>query len=218
MPCSAVGRNRRTWGQLPCPTTCPTKRHARSRKLEERSRKPARLHTAERYRSGRNGGASKASCRVSGTWVRIPPSPPNSLRSFGGAGWLQASSDSRSARRSRRESHPLRHYKLLKTSVLSDPIFRLYLTPRFRPTFRLQNARKQAHFGHAGSDSTLSVAKFSATLLHSGFGALKFRCAERRTAGRRRFAKRKPASRQPSIFLVNPSLPFTSSIKRFGWH
>src|SRR2546421_1105551 len=30
----------------------------------------------ERYRSGRNGGASKASCRVSGTWVRIPPSPP----------------------------------------------------------------------------------------------------------------------------------------------
>src|SRR5206468_5811535 len=31
---------------------------------------------AERYRSGRNGGASKASCRVSGTWVRIPPSPP----------------------------------------------------------------------------------------------------------------------------------------------
>ena len=31
---------------------------------------------AERYRSGRNGGASKASCRVTGTWVRIPPSPP----------------------------------------------------------------------------------------------------------------------------------------------
>ena len=30
----------------------------------------------ERYRSGRNGGASKASCRVTGTWVRIPPSPP----------------------------------------------------------------------------------------------------------------------------------------------
>ena len=29
-----------------------------------------------RYRSGRNGGASKASCRVTGTWVRIPPSPP----------------------------------------------------------------------------------------------------------------------------------------------
>ena len=36
----------------------------------------------ERYRSGRNGGASKASCRVSGTWVRIPPSPPNSVLSF----------------------------------------------------------------------------------------------------------------------------------------
>ena len=33
----------------------------------------------ERYRSGRNGGASKASCRVTGTWVRIPPSPPSSL-------------------------------------------------------------------------------------------------------------------------------------------
>jgi hypothetical protein len=36
---------------------------------------PART-TWERYRSGRNGGASKASCRVTGTWVRIPPSPP----------------------------------------------------------------------------------------------------------------------------------------------
>src|SRR6187551_1861509 len=34
-------------------------------------------HDPERYRSGRNGGASKASCRVSGTWVRIPPSPPS---------------------------------------------------------------------------------------------------------------------------------------------
>jgi hypothetical protein len=30
----------------------------------------------ERYRSGRNGGASKASCPLRGTWVRIPPSPP----------------------------------------------------------------------------------------------------------------------------------------------
>ena len=40
---------------------------------------------AERYRSGRNGIASKAICRVTGTWVRIPPSPPSfakrSLRS-----------------------------------------------------------------------------------------------------------------------------------------
>ena len=35
-----------------------------------------RLTTPERYRSGRNGGASKASCRETGTWVRIPPSPP----------------------------------------------------------------------------------------------------------------------------------------------
>src|SRR5215213_9239106 len=33
----------------------------------------------ERYRSGRNGGASKASCRVTGTGVRIPPSPPTSV-------------------------------------------------------------------------------------------------------------------------------------------
>ena len=32
--------------------------------------------SAERYRSGRNGRASKACCRVTGTWVRIPPSPP----------------------------------------------------------------------------------------------------------------------------------------------
>ena len=35
-----------------------------------------RAHDPERYRSGRNGGASKASCRVTGTGVRIPPSPP----------------------------------------------------------------------------------------------------------------------------------------------
>jgi hypothetical protein len=34
----------------------------------------------ERYRSGRNGGASKASCRVTGTGVRIPPSPPTFAR------------------------------------------------------------------------------------------------------------------------------------------
>ena len=31
----------------------------------------------ERYRSGRNGGASKASCGVTRTGVRIPPSPPS---------------------------------------------------------------------------------------------------------------------------------------------
>ena len=40
------------------------------------SGRPGHLTRAERYRSGRNGGASKASCRASGTWVRIPPSPP----------------------------------------------------------------------------------------------------------------------------------------------
>ena len=40
---------------------------------------PTRSPTTERYRSGRNGGASKASCPVRGTWVRIPPSPIPSL-------------------------------------------------------------------------------------------------------------------------------------------
>ena len=29
----------------------------------------------EMYRSGRNELDSKSSCRVTGTWVRIPPSP-----------------------------------------------------------------------------------------------------------------------------------------------
>ena len=41
-----------------------------------RSEHVARFASAERYRSGRNGIASKAICRVTGTWVRIPPSPP----------------------------------------------------------------------------------------------------------------------------------------------
>ena len=45
------------------------------RRAVERSFRPTALNT-ERYRSGRNGGASKASCRETGTWVRIPPSPP----------------------------------------------------------------------------------------------------------------------------------------------
>ena len=48
----------------------------------------ARPHRAERYRSGRNGGASKASCRVTGTWVRIPPSPPLSYLRLGRAASL----------------------------------------------------------------------------------------------------------------------------------
>ena len=30
----------------------------------------------ETYRSGHNGAHSKCVCRVTGTWVRIPPSPP----------------------------------------------------------------------------------------------------------------------------------------------
>ena len=34
-----------------------------------------------RYRSGHNGGASKASCPERGPWVRIPPSPPIILKS-----------------------------------------------------------------------------------------------------------------------------------------
>ena len=54
-----------------------------------------RSHLTERYRSGRNGGASKASCRVTGTGVRIPPSPPTSLRSNGvrvmSSGWPRLS-------------------------------------------------------------------------------------------------------------------------------
>ncbi len=59
-------------------------------------------HHAERYRSGRNGGASKASCRETGTWVRIPPSPPNSaFAPFGGEGGIQAL---RGSRRSGHES------------------------------------------------------------------------------------------------------------------
>ena len=31
----------------------------------------------EVYRSGHNGPHSKCGCRVTGTWVRIPPLPPN---------------------------------------------------------------------------------------------------------------------------------------------
>ena len=50
-------------------------RQAVDRRAVERGFRPTELDT-ERYRSGRNGGASKASCRVTGTWVRIPPSPP----------------------------------------------------------------------------------------------------------------------------------------------
>ena len=31
----------------------------------------------EMYRSGRTGTHSKCVCRETGTWVRVPPSPPN---------------------------------------------------------------------------------------------------------------------------------------------
>ena len=45
--------------------------------IKERRPPRAPPTSAERYRSGRNGAASKAACRViPGTWVRIPPSPP----------------------------------------------------------------------------------------------------------------------------------------------
>ena len=62
----------------------------------------------ERYRSGRNGGASKASCRVTGTWVRIPPSPPPSVADAPSVAAravfpLEATG---CARRYRTESHP----------------------------------------------------------------------------------------------------------------
>jgi hypothetical protein len=53
-------------------------------------------HT-ERYRSGRNGGASKASCRVTGTGVRIPPSPPHSLAPARSCGGSEVSSSRRRA-------------------------------------------------------------------------------------------------------------------------
>ena len=46
----------------------------RPKRAPEGSRR--RRPRAYQERSGRNGGASKASCRVTGTGVRIPPSPP----------------------------------------------------------------------------------------------------------------------------------------------
>jgi hypothetical protein len=67
----------------------------------------------ERYRSGRNGGASKASCRVSGTWVRIPPSPPiPRLRSSLSVRVVPRHAAARLRRAaSGHESHPLRQTK-----------------------------------------------------------------------------------------------------------
>ena len=47
--------------------------------MQEFFRERRANNLSERYRSGRNGGASKASCRVTGTGVRIPPSPPTLL-------------------------------------------------------------------------------------------------------------------------------------------
>ena len=50
-----------------------------------------RSEKMERYRSGRTGIASKAICRESGTWVRIPPSPPPFAKTLASlAGYLSA--------------------------------------------------------------------------------------------------------------------------------
>jgi hypothetical protein len=57
---------------------CEPAGKGRLARISARIEDPQTAHRAERYRSGRNGGASKASCRVSGTGVRIPPSPPAS--------------------------------------------------------------------------------------------------------------------------------------------
>jgi len=53
-----------------------------------RGRSPPRVgpSCAERYRGGRSGGASKASCPVTGTWVRIHPPPPFFRRQASGCG------------------------------------------------------------------------------------------------------------------------------------
>ena len=39
------------------------------------------------YRSGHNGAHSKCVCRETGTWVRIPPSPPERVK-LPPSGWL----------------------------------------------------------------------------------------------------------------------------------
>ena len=67
---------RRAGGRVPRVDPGVLPRQAVGRRAVERGFRPTELDT-ERYRSGRNGGASKASCRVTGTWVRIPPSPPH---------------------------------------------------------------------------------------------------------------------------------------------
>ena len=77
--------------------------------------------SAERYRSGRNGGASKASCRVTGTWVRIPPSPPPpspSARSLPARVGVRLR-PTRAARRPRHESHPLRQFRFIIFNYLA---------------------------------------------------------------------------------------------------
>ncbi len=68
----------------------------------------------ERYRSGRNGGASKASCRVTGTWVRIPPSPPDFARAV-------ARASSRPGLRPGRAKRPSNAWSLTITTSASFP-------------------------------------------------------------------------------------------------
>jgi regulator of protease activity HflC (stomatin/prohibitin superfamily) len=80
-----IACSRASEARAPCITCTGRGRHAvASAKADGLSTRP------ERYRSGRNGGASKASCPVRGTWVRIPPSPPafaKTLASLAGYGW-----------------------------------------------------------------------------------------------------------------------------------
>ena len=76
-------------GVLPRAAIALARSDQRGRARCERSRREAcdwnwtSVKITERYRSGRNGGASKASCRVIGTGVRIPPSPPDFARPSG---------------------------------------------------------------------------------------------------------------------------------------
>jgi hypothetical protein len=99
---------------------------------------------------------------------------------------------------------------------LQSLIRSLYLRGRFRPLFGCQNIQKQAHFSHAGSDSTLSVAKCSAKLLCSGESAihvLRWRLEDGgllnadRHFGHRRFSSQTVASQ---------SLPQSSELAGVG--
>src|SRR5207253_3099466 len=104
-------RNRRAERQMRClviikgPAFAPVATRTLSRRSATARRRTAEgsfgsASLTERYRSGRNGGASKASCPVRGTLARIPPSPNPSLSLGLRLGReSRASRDSPSARR-----------------------------------------------------------------------------------------------------------------------